>query len=105
MLSVESIAAKLAKQKVQVLAICCDNIDSIHTWATALGGLSFPVLSDFWPHGEVSRAYGVLNKDGVPDRAMVLLDDDGKICYLDERHADEIPPTEPMLAVLGELTR
>jgi peroxiredoxin len=38
----------------------------------------FPVLSDFWPHGEVSRAYGIFNETlGVPTRATFFLDEDG----------------------------
>ncbi len=36
------------------------------------------MLSDFWPHGEVSRAYGIFNEDlGVPTRATFFLDEDG----------------------------
>lgn len=46
-------------------------------WAKQ-NGFEFPVLSDFWPHGDVARAYGVLNEDvGVPTRATFFLDEDG----------------------------
>ncbi len=38
----------------QVLGISTDNIHSIDGWCTEPGGLSYPVLSDFWPHGQVA---------------------------------------------------
>ncbi len=46
-------------------------------WA-AENGFAFPVLSDFWPHGEVSRRYGVFNEErGCANRATFVLDADG----------------------------
>jgi mycoredoxin-dependent peroxiredoxin len=46
-------------------------------WA-AENGFTFPVLSDFWPHGEVTRRYGVFNEDkGCANRATFVLDADG----------------------------
>ena len=80
-----------------MLAICCDNADSAHAWAVGVGTLSFPVLSDFWPHGKVSEGYGVLNENGVPDRAFLLVNGEGRICYLDTSHPTEVPPIEPMV--------
>ena len=39
-------------------------------WATQ-SGFEFPVLSDFWPHGEVAQAYGVLTT--TPDSPTAAL--------------------------------
>ena len=47
--------------KAQVLAISCDSRHAQKQWATQQG-FTFPVLSDFWPHGAVARAYGVFNE-------------------------------------------
>jgi len=33
-------------------------------WAQQLGGISYPLLSDFYPHGAVAQAYGVLRPSG-----------------------------------------
>src|SRR3954466_2252914 len=96
-LPVEGVDAQLQDENGQVLGISCDNADSLHAWAAALGCLSFPLLADFWPHGEVCSAYGVLNEHGVPDRVMVLVDAEGKIAYLDNMHVDEVPPVPPLL--------
>ena len=50
---------------------------SLRAWAD-LQGYFFPLLSDFWPHGEVTRAYGVLNeRTGAPVRGTFLVDRDG----------------------------
>lgn len=99
MLSVESHYTELKQYDVQVLALCCDNIDSIHAWATGIGGLPFPMLSDFWPHGEVARTYGVFNEDGVPDRAILLIDGEGVIRYIDLLLTENVPAMQPVFDV------
>lgn len=103
MLSVEGVITELQRKNVQVLALCCDNIDSVHVWAASLGNLPFPVLSDFWPHGKVSEAYGVFNQDGVPDRALILLDGEGRIRYLDLLLDEDVPQLQPMLEICEQL--
>jgi len=47
--------------KAQVLAISCDSRHAQKQWSKEQG-FTFPVLSDFWPHGAVARAYGVFNE-------------------------------------------
>ena len=64
---------------VQVLAVSCDTRFAQKQWADAKGW-TFPVLSDFWPHGETARAYGVFNEDlGCAIRATFLIDRDGTV--------------------------
>ncbi|HEX9682557.1 MAG TPA: peroxiredoxin [Acidimicrobiales bacterium] len=64
---------------VQVIAISCDSPFAQQRWAEA-EGYTFPVLSDFWPHGEVSRSYGVFNEDlGAAMRGTFLVGKDGTI--------------------------
>jgi peroxiredoxin len=63
--------------QVQVLAISCDPVFSLRAFAEQ-DGLTFPLLSDFWPHGEVAKAYGVLNEErGCADRSTFIVDRDG----------------------------
>jgi peroxiredoxin len=63
----------------QVLAISCDSRFAQQQWAEQQG-FTFPVLSDFWPHGKVSRAYGVFNEDlGAAMRGTFVIDKDGKV--------------------------
>lgn len=62
---------------VQLLAISCDSIFSQRTFSEAQG-YKFPVLSDFWPHGNVSKAYGVFNEDrGCAIRGTFIIDKAG----------------------------
>jgi peroxiredoxin len=62
-----------------VLAVSCDSPFSQRVWAEQKG-YQFPVLSDFWPHGEVARTYGAFNEDiGCANRATFIIDKDGKV--------------------------
>ena len=63
----------------QVFAISCDPAPSQKMWADQQGW-TFPMLSDFWPHGEVAKAYGAFNDAlGCANRVTVVIDRDGKI--------------------------
>ncbi len=47
-----------------------------------MGNIPYPILSDFHPKGEVSRAYGVYNDQrGTPDRAVVIIDKEGTVRF------------------------
>lgn len=63
----------------EILAISVDNVWSHKAWAKQQN-ITFPLLADFWPHGEVASKYGVfLEKDGISNRALFFIDADGKI--------------------------
>lgn len=63
--------------EVQLLAISCDHMFSLRAFAEA-DGLDYPLLSDFWPHGEVARAYGVFNAErGCALRGTFVVDRGG----------------------------
>ncbi len=63
-----------------LLGITVDNIPTLYAWTKQMGAsLWFPVLSDFWPHGAVADAYGVLRTDGVSERALFIIDRQGII--------------------------
>jgi peroxiredoxin (alkyl hydroperoxide reductase subunit C) len=67
------------KADVQVIAVSCDPAPSQKEWAAAQG-YNFPILSDFWPHGEIAKAYGVFNEErGCANRATFVIGTDGTI--------------------------
>ena len=71
--------SELEEAGVQVLAISCDTAPAQKKWAEEQG-FTFPVLSDFWPHGEVARAYGVFNEAlGCANRGTFLINAEGTI--------------------------
>ena len=64
---------------VQVLACSCDTRFAQAQWAEKQG-YQFPVLSDFWPHGDTAKAYGVFNDAlGCANRATFLINTDGVV--------------------------
>ena len=64
---------------VTVLGISCDATFAQRAWAEQQG-ITFEVLSDFWPHGETARAYGVFDEDrGRALRGSFLIDADGLV--------------------------
>jgi peroxiredoxin len=63
----------------EVLAISTDPTYSLRVFADA-DGLNFPLLSDFWPHGAVARAYGVFDPErGVARRSSFVVDRSGVV--------------------------
>lgn len=70
-------AALFADAGVQILAVSCDSPFVQQRWSEE-EGYGFPVLSDFWPHGAVSQAYGVFNDAiGCANRGTFLIDSNG----------------------------
>jgi len=68
-----------ANDDVQVLAVSCDHMFTQRAYADAQGYF-FPVLSDFWPHGQVAQDYGVFVQDGgFATRGTFLIDRDGVV--------------------------
>ncbi|OBJ89356.1 peroxiredoxin [Mycobacterium asiaticum] len=58
-------------------------------WAVQ-SGFTFPVLSDFWPHGAVSQAYGVFNDvAGVSNRGTFVVDRSGIIRFAEMKQPGE----------------
>ncbi len=65
----------------RVLAVSTAGISCLRAWVASLGGLPFPVLSDFWPHGVVTERWGVLDSAGNPLGALFVVDRAGIIAY------------------------
>ena len=64
---------------VQVIGISVDSHFAQRAFAEH-EGYEFPMLADFWPHGEVARAYGVfLEEAGIANRATFLIGKDGRV--------------------------
>jgi len=95
--------AKFAGMNAQVLGISVDSVPCLIAWAKSLGGISYPLLSDFWPHGEVAKKFGVLRNDGRSERAIFLLDRDGIVRYIDIHDIDQQPSNDVLLAELRRI--
>ena len=74
------------------MGISCDSVNTLRAWAESLGGIDYPLCSDYWPHGAVSSAYGVFNEQlGRPERAIIVIDGDGIVRYIDVHTLREVP--------------
>jgi glutaredoxin len=75
----------------------------LKAWAESLGGVSFPLLSDFWPHGDLASRFGVLRSDGTTERAIFIINPDGYICYVDVHDIDDQPDNEILFTELERM--
>lgn len=88
----------------ELLAISCDPTYSLRAFADH-DGLNFPLLSDYWPHGAVSSAYGVFNEaKGSPERSSFLVDTEGVIRWTKHNARHEARDLDEHLAQLRTLT-
>ena len=79
MCAIRDDVSSLQNDDTQVFAVSCDTVASLRVFAEK-EGLTYPLLSDFWPHGEVAKAYGVFNeKLGAADRGTFVIDKSGVV--------------------------
>jgi alkyl hydroperoxide reductase subunit AhpC len=74
-----------------------------------VGKLSYPLGSDFYPHGEVSQNFGVLREGspipGISERAVFIIDKDGIIRFSKVYELGEVPENEDVFEVLREMAK
>jgi glutaredoxin len=88
----------------QVLGISVDHVPCLKAWAESLEGINYPLLSDFWPHGEVAQRYGVFrHQDGRSERALFVVDKEGIVRYVDVHDIDDQPNNAEVFRVLQAL--
>ena len=90
------------QHETQLLGIATDNLPSLFAWIQQMGGLWFPVLSDFWPHGAVADRYGVLRSDGTAERALIFIDKKGLIRHI---HVGDINVRPKLDLIVEQLER
>jgi peroxiredoxin len=94
---------QIVDEHTEVLAISCDHRYSLRAYGDR-DGYEFSLLSDFWPHGEVSRAYGAFDERlGCSARATVLVDRLGAVRWAVHREIGEARDFDEYLRVLHEL--
>ena len=96
--------AELTATGVRVLAVSCDSPYALRVFAEA-EKLQFPVLSDFWPHGEIASAYGVfVDEVGCALRASFLLDGEGRVAWSVANELGDARDIDEHLAAVKRLT-
>lgn len=102
--SYEADLSRFVDADTQVLGISIDSIPSHIAWAKSLGGITYPLLADFEPKGEVARAFGAYRSaDGITERALFIIDKQGKIAFKDIHEISKQPDNEVIHDVLRKL--
>jgi peroxiredoxin len=79
-------------------------VPSLKAWAEQLGGLPFPLLSDYWPHGAIGKAYGVFNDErGMDKRSAFLVDAGGIVRFAKVYEPGTIPESRDLLEQLRKM--
>ena len=100
---------KFAELDAQVVGISPDSPYCHIAWQRyEIGWMDYPLLSDFYPHGEVAALYGVRREEPVPlpgisNRAVFVVDKDGRIAYTRQYQLSDVPPNEEVLTALRRL--
>ncbi|MFP5071086.1 peroxiredoxin [Pseudonocardia nantongensis] len=87
--AVQASLSSFQNPTTQILAVSCDPTFSLDAWASA-SDFTFPLLSDFWPHGAVASSYGVFNSSkGMALRGTFLVQPDGIISFAEMNEPGE----------------
>lgn len=100
----ESDLAGFEQADTAVLGISTDPQPAKTAWAKSLGTVSFDLLSDFHPHGEVAQKYGVFRPvEGFSERAVFVIDKNGRIAWSKVYDIAVQPRNDEIFAALTKL--
>ena len=98
-------APEFQADNVQVLGVSCDS-SATHKVFADQENLNYPLLSDFWPHGEVSRKFGVFNEDfGFAIRGTFIIDREGVVRWSVVNGPGEARNPDDYQSALAELVQ
>lgn len=97
----ESDLSRFERAGAVVLGVSIDAQPAKAAWAKSLGSISYDLLSDFHPHGEVAGKYGVFRpKEGFSERAIFLIDKEGRIAWSKVYGIPEQPKSDEVFDAL-----
>ena len=98
---------EFAALNAQVLDISVDSISSHVAWRNEIGPVKIPLCADFYPHGVVTRAFGILRDGnpipGISERAAFIVDKAGTIAFARVYPLDQLPDMEELFRELRKL--
>ena len=88
------------------VGVSTDTVPSKKAWAENLGIENTRLLSDFWPHGKVVKAYGLFRKDdGVSERANVIIDEKGSVAFIKVYPISKLPDIDEIIGILKKMPK
>jgi peroxiredoxin len=101
MKSLEANYERFEQLNTVALGLSVDTVPSKRAWARELGIEKTRLLSDFWPHGQVAKSFGVFKDDkGVSERACIVLDKDLRVTFAKIYPGDQLPDLEEIIGQL-----
>jgi len=101
MRSLEQNHLNLDELNAVALGIGVDSVPSNKAWSQAMDIKNTILLSDFWPHGDVAKAYGIFREnDGFSERANIVLDEAQKVIFATIYPISQLPEIEEILKLL-----
>lgn len=89
------------KLNTVAVGISVDSVPSKAAWARAIKIKNTGLLADFWPHGAAAKSLGLFReKDGISQRANVIIDETGKVCFLKVYPIAELPDIREIIDFL-----
>ena len=83
------------------LGFSVDAVPTKNAWAKELKIAHLKLPSDFWPHGEVAKAYGLFRElEGFSERANVIVDEKGKVIWIKVYEIHQLPDVEEVIQQL-----
>lgn len=90
--------------QAHVMAISCDSKFALRVFGET-HDLEFPMVSDYWPHGDVAKSYGVFDEDrGCARRGTFVIDTDGIVRWSVINAIPDARDVADYRRVLDELT-
>ena len=99
MTSIEAEKSKFGEDSILV-GVSVDGTWALDAFKKQMG-IDFPLLSDYYPHGAVAEKYGVLFPNGAAHRAVIGIDKEGTVRYIDDHAVLEVPELEACALALG----
>ena len=91
------------KLNTVAFGIGVDSVPANKAWADSMEIKNTRLLSDFWPHGEVARSYGIFReKDGFSERANIIIDEEQKVIFAKLYRTAQLPDFEEILNFLAK---
>lgn len=101
MLSLENNINHLEKLNTIAFGLGVDSVPSNKAWADSMGITKTKLLSDFWPHGQVAKAYGVFREtDGFSERANIIIDESQMVVFTKIYPTNQLPDIIELLHFL-----
>jgi peroxiredoxin len=89
------------KLNTVALGMSVDTVPSKKAWAKELGIKNTRLLSDFWPHGDVARSYGIFRgKEGFSERANIIVDENGQVVFVRVYPISQLPDIKEIIKAL-----